>query len=92
MTFTYRTATDEEIAARHFDLMNGEVVLDSRAVAIMTGTSYEDVQRAATGAVLPKEAVVRGRARREIVEIKLGRDASMFDVLREYGDEEVSAG
>lgn len=94
-TFTYRAASDAALYVRHFKKREGQPVMDMDAVAICTGVpAVELTRRAAAGAgpVFTADELDRGCARTDIVRVKLGREPSMFDTLREFGDESAAGG
>ncbi|MEV6646036.1 hypothetical protein [Amycolatopsis sp. NPDC051371] len=93
--FTYKTASDFALHARHFRRRNGTEVMDGAAVAICSGVPAAEIARriaAKSGPVITAEEIDRGQARTDLVRVKLGREPSLFDVLRELGDESAEAG
>jgi hypothetical protein len=94
-TFTYRTASDHTLHVRHFKQVGTVPIMDIDAVAICSGipaTLLTSRVAAGTDPVVTAEELERGRARTDIVRLKLGREPSLYDVLREFGDESASAG
>ncbi|MFI6308474.1 hypothetical protein ACIBCH_41830 [Amycolatopsis thailandensis] len=94
--FRYRDASDFALHDRHFRcLAGGRHVMDADAVAICSGIPAATINervRAESGPVLTVEELERGTARTDIVRVKLGRNPSVYDVLREFGDEAAEAG
>lgn len=88
--FVYRTASDHALYARHFKQTGGVPVMDMDAAAICSGVASTELSRrvaAGTGPVIAADELERGRARTDMVRIKIGREPSLFDTLREFGDE-----
>lgn len=94
--FRYRNASDFALHARHFHRVPGRgEVMDGDAVAICSGIPAAEIaRRIATGSgpVLDSDDMRRGWARTDTVRVKLGRNPSVYDVLREFGDESAEAG
>lgn len=94
--FCYRDASDFALHARHFWRIPGRgEAMDGDAVAICSGIPAAEIARriaAGSGAVITAEEMRRGWARTDAVRIKLGRNPSVYDVLREYGDESAEGG
>lgn len=94
-TFAYRTASDHTLHVRHFRRRNGSAVMDADAMAICTGVPADELTtriKVKAGPVITSDEIDRGRARTDITRIKLGREPSVFDVLREFGDESAASG
>lgn len=94
--FRYRDASDFALHARHFRRLpdSGEV-MDGDAVAICSGVPAAEIARriaAKSGPVITSEEMRRGWARTDTVRVKLGRNPTIYDVLREFGDESAEAG
>ncbi|MGW4129474.1 hypothetical protein [Amycolatopsis japonica] len=93
--FRYRDASDFALHVRHFHRHNGVEMINGDAMAIATGLPAAEIARriqARTGAVFTAEDHDRMVARTDIVRVKLGRNPSVYDVLREFGDEATEAG
>jgi hypothetical protein len=93
--FVYKTASDFALHARHFSRRHGVDIMDGDAVAICSGVPAAEIARrivARSGPVITEDELERGRARTDMVRIKLGREPSLYDTLREFGDESVEAG
>ncbi|WIY05445.1 hypothetical protein QRX60_16940 [Amycolatopsis mongoliensis] len=93
--FVYRTASDFALHTRHFSRRGGVETMDGDAVAICSGIPADEIARriaAGTGAVITEEELRRGWARTDAVRVKLGRNPTVYDVLREFGDESTEAG
>lgn len=93
--FVYRGASDFALHARHFRRRNGVEIMDGDAVAICSGVPAAEIARriaAQSGPVITAEEIDRGQARTDTVRVLLGREPSLFDVLREFGDESAAAG
>lgn len=93
--FRYRDASDFALHARHFRRHNGAEVMDGDAVAICSGIPAAEIARriaAQSGPVITDEEMRRGWARTDTVRVKLGRNPTVFDVMREFGDESAEAG
>lgn len=83
----HATATNEELFERYMIRLPeiGDFGINIRGMAILTGFSVREIKRGGGD-------FDRGHARRELAEIKLGREVDMFDVLRLFGDEDAAAG
>ncbi|GAB3154196.1 hypothetical protein GCM10027258_57720 [Amycolatopsis stemonae] len=94
--FRYRNASDFALHARHFRHMPGRgEVMDGDAVAICSGIPAAEIARRiaiGAGPVLDEDDLRRGWARTDTVRVKLGRNPTVYDVLREFGDESAEAG
>ncbi|MEV6879565.1 hypothetical protein [Amycolatopsis sp. NPDC051128] len=94
--FVYRDASDFALHARHFRRIPGHgEAMDGDAVAICSGIPAAEIARriaAQSGPVITAEEMRRGWARTDTVRVKLGRNPSVYDVLREFGDESAAAG
>jgi hypothetical protein len=93
--FVYRTASDFALHARHFRRIGTVDTMDADAAAICSGIAADEITRrvrAESGPVITDKDLERGLARTDLVRVKLGREPSVFDVLREFGDESTEAG
>lgn len=86
--FTYRTASDAELWERHFACLNEDrtFAADIAGSRILFGLSEDEIRDLAANG-LTFDFLNRISARIDMVRIKLGKEPSLCDVLREFGDE-----
>ncbi|MFJ1764022.1 hypothetical protein ACIOD2_27155 [Amycolatopsis sp. NPDC088138] len=86
--FRYRTATDAELWEKHFACLNEDrtFAADLAGSRIVFGLDDDETNDLVANG-LTFEYLARIAARIDIVRIKLCKEPSLCDVLREYGDE-----